>query len=258
MFRESYPLAWTYHLNTCRNELNTLSPQNTDSPQANYKEYLHAKKVYLPEIDLPKANYGDLLYNRSSCRRFSEEPLPLKALANILFAGYGVKKVSLLENSELMERTVPSGGGLYPLEVYVIVTNSVEVDAGVYHYIPTPPLLELVNDVQLPKPFLRQLFMDQPYVADASAIVVVTSIISRSMKKYIERGYRYILFEAGHAVQNMNLMATACHIGSLNIGGFFDLDVCKVLGIDIEEEIPLYAMALGKAEKTAINTRIPK
>ena len=43
--------------------------------------------------------------------------------------------------------------------------------------------------------------------------------------------------EAGHAFQNMNLMSTACQLGSLNIGGFFDNDICKILGIDSEDEI---------------------
>ena len=77
------------------------------------------------------------------------------------------------------------------------------------------------------------------------------------MKKYLDRGYRYMLFEAGHSFQNMNLMAMACDLGSMNIGGFFDSDVSKVLGIDMEEEVPLYAMAVGVPDGDNVEARLP-
>mgnify|MGYP000559029437 CR=1 FL=1 len=55
-----------------------------------------------------------------------------------------------------------------------------------------------------------------------AAIIFITAIVERSMWKYEDRGYRYILLEAGHVAQNLNLCATAMNLGSLNLGGFFD------------------------------------
>ena len=43
----------------------------------------------------------------------------------------------------------------------------------------------------------------------------------------------------------------------MNIGGFFDADMCKVLGIVMEEEVPLYAMAVGVPEGNSITARLP-
>ena len=40
-------------------------------------------------------------------------------------------------------------------------------------------------------------------------------------------------------------------------GGFFDMDLAKILGIDMEEEIPLYAMALGIPDDVHKNGRVP-
>jgi hypothetical protein len=40
--------------------------------------------------------------------------------------------------------------------------------------------------------------------------------------KYEDRSYRYILFEAGHVFQNINLCAAAFDISALNMGGFYD------------------------------------
>lgn len=257
MFRDKYPATWLFHRTSCRTELNTLQPQHAESATDVYKEYLNANTVLLPTVKIPEADFGELIYARYSCRKFKNSPLQLQDIANILFAGYGLRDVKILGNDEFQERSVPSGGGLYPLELYLLVTNITGLEPGVYHYVISPGLLELINPISLPKSFLQNLFMQQPYVADAPVIIIVTSVIERSMKKYFDRGYRYILLEAGHCFQNMNLMATASKLASLNIGGFFDMDLCKVLGIDVEEEIPLYAMALGVSDGTADVCRLP-
>jgi SagB-type dehydrogenase family enzyme len=156
-----------------------------------------------------------------------------------------MREIVMVDNNEFRARTVPSGGGLYPLELYLLVKNVEGLEAGVYHYVINPALLEQVKKIELPSSFIETLFMHQPYVAEASLVIVATAVLERNMKKYGDRGYRYILYEAGHSFQNMNLMAAACNLGSLNVGGFFDMDMLKVLSIDFEEEIPLYAMAIG-------------
>lgn len=257
MFREKYPEAWIFHRNTCRSEINTLQLQNSQGLQESYKEYLSAPTVLLPPVEIPGTKFSEVLFERYSCRRFKNKPLTLNDVAAILFAGYGKCNTLMLGDSEFIGRPVPSGGGLYPLEMYLFVTNVGDLEPGIYHYVISPAMLELVKKIELPKSFLENLFMHQPYVAEAPMIIVATSVIERTMKKYYDRGYRYILFEAGHAFQNMNLMTAACGLGSMNIGGFFDSDMCKVLGIDMEEEIPLYAMAVGMPDGDNVTARMP-
>ncbi len=245
MFKDKYPSTWTFHRSTCRSEFNTLNPQHGQALPEGYKEYLSVPNIPLPEPVFTAESFKDLLFARYSCRRFKNQPVQIQDLANVLFAGYGMRDLFVMDNSEFFDRTVPSGGGLYSLELYLLVINVEGLDPGIYHYVIYPALLEQIKILEFPKPFLQNLFMQQPYVADAPVIIIATSVIERTMKKYLDRGYRYILFEAGHCFQNMNLMASACQLGALNVGGFFDLDLCKTLGIDMEEEIPLYAMALG-------------
>jgi SagB-type dehydrogenase family enzyme len=144
---------------------------------------------------------------------------------------------------------VPSGGGLYPLELYLIVNQVEQVPQGIYHYAIYPPLLEQVYALEFSKLFISQLFMNQPYVAESSVILVATSFFKRNMHKYGDRGYRYILYEAGHLFQNINLIATALGLGTLNLGGFFDDEVTRLLKINNEEEIPLYSMGIGIPEE---------
>jgi SagB-type dehydrogenase family enzyme len=97
----------------------------------------------------------------------------------------------------------------------------------------------------LPRPLLGDLFMGQPYIGDAAAVIVLTTVLERTLWKYSDRGYRYILLEAGHVAQNLNLVASGLGLGALNLGGFFDANLAALLGLDPEAEVPLYGIAVG-------------
>jgi SagB-type dehydrogenase family enzyme len=256
VFRDEQPLAWLYHRNTCRWIFNTLESGDELHPPEPGKEYPSAAAV-----ELPKARAGrlwPLLERRASCRSFSETPMTLAELANVLAACYGIVEISQLGALEFVDRPVPSGGGLYPLEVYVIVLAVGDLSPGVYHYLPVAHLLEEVRDGPVPRRLLTYLFMGQEYIAQASAIAVISAVPARSLGKYGDRGYRYLLFEAGHVAQNIDLAAAELGLGACNLGGFFDDELAGLLTLDVEHELPVYATAVGvpvgssKAERRAI------
>ena len=68
----------------------------------------------------------------------------------------------------------------------------------------------------------------------------------RSLKKYRDRGYRYALIEAGHIGQNIGLACAAVGLGSCAIGGFLDIELAQLLKLDVELELPVYALTVGK------------
>jgi SagB-type dehydrogenase family enzyme len=256
-FRDDQPLAWLYHRNTCRWIFNTLdSGDEMHAPQAG-KEYPSASAVPLPR-GLPAADLAGLLERRASCRAFADAPLSLDQFGTVLHAAYGVLGAATFGALELLERPVPSGGALYPLELYAIVRAVDGVDPGVYHYFPVAHELEHLRDGPFPRPFLTYLFMGQEYIADAGAILVTTVVPGRFLAKYGDRGYRYLLFEAGHVAQNIDLAALAVGLGACNLGGFFDDELAGLLTLDVEHELPLYATAIGapagpdKAEQRAV------
>ncbi len=220
-------------------------PANEDAGIFPYKEYPNVPLIPLPEADFPDMSLGEAIKSRRSCRNYANTDIKLSELATILKTGYGIKGITIFENMEFFERMIPSGGGLYPLELYLIVNRLENVPQGVYHHSIRPPALEQITALEFHKFYISQLFMNQPYVADSGVILVVSSLFERNMKKYGDRGYRYMLYEAGHLFQNINLVATALGLGTLNLGGFFDHELAKLLKIDMEEEIPLYAMAIG-------------
>ena len=171
-----------------------------------------------------------------------------KQLGSVLHAGYGVLQTAELWG-EFCVRPVPSGGVLSPLELYVLASRVDGLESGVYHYVPLGHRLEEVRGHQLPSHLTSEMFLGQPYLVPAAATVVITAVVERSMWKYGDRGYRYILLEAGHVAQNVNLCAAALGMASLNLGGFFDEDVMALLKIDQDREIVLYGVALGNGRR---------
>jgi SagB-type dehydrogenase family enzyme len=248
MFRKKYPLAWTFHRNSSRCPYNTLSPEGNQQELAAFKEMADLPAVTLPPPKPLNQALSKTIQGRCSCRRFANADVPLQSVATLLYWSYGKLGVDHPHGTEMVVRPVPSGGGLYPLELYLIAVRIGGLEPGIYHYDVLGHLLECVDQGAMPPQLLSELFMSQPYVAQSSFVLVLTAVFERSLWKYKDRGYRYLLLEAGHVAQNCNLAATALGLGSLNLGGFFDADLTALLKMEIDEEVPLYAVAVGQPE----------
>ena len=174
---------------------------------------------------------------RRSVREFTSDALPIDDLGQLLWASQGG-----IRRGE--GRTVPSAGGLYPIEVYVAVGRVRGLDPGVYHYDPREHALTLVRSGDqrraLAAAALRQDWMEQ-----APAIIAIAALYARTTVKYGERGRRYVHIEVGHAAQNVYLEATALGLGTTLVGAFNDARVARVLGLPPDVE-PLGLLPLGR------------
>jgi SagB-type dehydrogenase family enzyme len=259
MFRKKYPLAWAYHRNSSRWLGNPYSPEESPQATAAFKEMVDLPEVKLPAALVVRQELSETIRARLSCRRFACAEVSLQALATLLYWSYGKLSIDHPNGIEMVVRPVPSGGGLYPLELYILVQRVNGLAPGVYHYNVLSHLLERLDEGALPPGLLSGLFMSQPCVAQSAFQLVISAVFARSLWKYRDRGYRYLLFEAGHAAQNCNLVAAALGLGSLNLGGFSDADLAALLRLEIEEEAPLYAVALGQPDTvTGELLRIPE
>lgn len=208
-----------------------------------YKQCEHRQgEIPLPE---PQREGGapvwTVIGNRRSKREFTQEPMSLLHLSQLLWVTQGITHTAF----DSSFRACPSAGALYPIETYVVV-NSVEgLVPGIYHFYVPKHLLEVLAQGSFGRD-LAKAALGQDMARTASVVFIWTAVVQRSKWKYKERGYRYIYLDGGHIGQNLYLGATALELGCCTIGALFDEAVNQLIGVDGTEETVVYMGAVGR------------
>ena len=235
--------AWSFHTDTSYLAISQVLPP--DATQAGD----HFAVDLPPPRGLGDVSLAAAIGRRVSCRRFSGGSLTLEevsALLDAAYGGQGDQNGAWIDN-DLAPRPVPSAGARYPLELHLIVWSVAGLEPCTYRYLPSPHRLVPTGGL-VSAEAVGNLFLGQGYLTAASALVVMAATLGPSLARYGDRGYRYVLFEAGHVAQNLDLACSALRLGSLNLGGFWDQPLGWVLRIT--EQVPLYAFALGRSSTT--------
>jgi SagB-type dehydrogenase family enzyme len=208
-----------------------------------YKRYPDAARFELPPTTPINASLDDVIRRRESQRSFATDALSLDALATLLQLGSGV-----IAPSVVPRRAAPSPGGLYAVETYPIAIRVEGLDAGVYHYAVLDNELELVQ--RMPNADALADFVPPDLYDSRPAVLLVLSVVfARVQAKYLERGYRFALLEAGHIAQNWLLTATALGLDAVPMGGFWDDPFNAFLGFEPEDEAVVYSVLVGRPDR---------
>lgn len=204
-----------------------------------YKCYPDRKRIDL-SVYTETAHSGDLfglLANRRSTRNYDKDHcMSVGDLATILYNAYGVtrrEKINGLPYEAHMGfRNIPSAGGLYPLELYVVTFNA-DIPQGLYHYRPDLNCLEELIKADH-RPVLKDIILAAPYVNlnAASAMIITTGLIERVIIKYSDRGYRFMMQESGAVGLMVSLLAESVNLGTCSIGAYNDDLLNDFLSID--------------------------
>lgn len=241
-FEDATTLSLLFHLNS-EPWLNNEAYRG-DAYHQEFKEIdSPAAPIRLP---LPaESELTRLIRLRTSCRTYLPEAMPLESVSVLAKAAYGaLGTLDLPEGTSFFRRSVPSAGGLFPLEVFILTQRVQNLDDGIYHYDVRGHALELFQPGN-PFPGLEQIPYTYPFIRDANLVFALTGVFPRTQKKYGPRGYRYVLLEAGHSAQNICLAAAELSLSTLCMGGFIDSKLNRLLGLDPAEEGVVYAVAAG-------------
>ena len=200
-----------------------------------------AQEIPLPQpVEEGRISVEGAIKERRTIRRFQNKALTLNQLGQLLWAGQGVT-----EKGELHRRAAPSGGALYPLELYAIVGEEGVrgLQPGIYRYLPESHSLSEVSLGEARQSLARAAW-GQMWMADAPAILAVVGQYKKVTQKYGERGIRYALIEVGHVGQNVSLQAEALGLGAGLVGAFEDEKVAALLRCPSGED-PLYLLPVG-------------
>ena len=109
-------------------------------------QYYNCDEGLCTNIKLPKANedhasisLSKVLSNRRSCREFNNKgKITLRQVSEILFAAQGITETDTtpdeLGHDSETKRTAPSGGAVYPLELYLLSERVEGLRQGLFKY----------------------------------------------------------------------------------------------------------------------------
>lgn len=203
-------------------------------------------RVILPRPGTPRSlDFSELLRQRRSCRVFRSDPVTLPDLGEWLWQGDGVVARQTHEDGTTWSlRTAPSAGGLYPVDQFCLVFNVEGLAPGLYYHEPREHHLERVRAGDFRAEFARATHLGEA-AQRAAVCTVLVGVLPRIAFKYGQRGYRFLLLEAGHVAQNLLLGAAALGWGGLAVGGYADDPLNALLGLDGVSEFAVYGVLAG-------------
>lgn len=197
------------------------------------------ERIQLPEPKTKgQVSIEEAIANRRSVRGYKDEPLTLAEISQLVWAAQGIT------DSDLGKRSAPSAGGIYPVEIYVVVQNVEGLEAGVYHYVPAVNVLEEVFLEEVSER-LSGTALGQDFIAEAPVNLIVTGNAPIVMEKYGNEGMKYTNIEIGHVSQNIYLQAEGLGLGTVTIGALNEEAIRHVLDLP-SEHTPHYIMPVGK------------
>jgi len=240
------------HENFGRNDLAVFSRERLSEPFA-FDPY--------PEVQLPgpvlqlDIALGAAIIRRAVVNELQPGSITLETLATLLHYSYGSVAEDAPSNAIRRRRAGPASGSFFPLELFFHNTQIENLEAGLYHYHPLRHSVRLLRRNDHSHKIASGL-LDRRAAADAAVMLFITAVPERLTVAYGDRGYRYVMLEAGAIVDKFNLVSAGLGLTCVNIGEYIDRDFDRMLGLDGLTASTVYIMAIGnQPEKTAIQTQ---
>ena len=201
---------------------------------------------------IKKRDVLQVLAERKTRREYTDESLSLDELAFLLWAAMGLRNPNWKEDGEKPKRQVPSGGGRYPLELYLFVTRVDGLAKGLYHYLAYSHELEFVKVVEDQEKQVAEAVRGKTFVAEAPVYFMWAAVPYRSEWRTGLRAVKPILLDAGHSCQNLYIACEALGCGMCPVGSYYQEDIDSLLCLhhgknpSEQDQYVVYGAALGK------------
>lgn len=182
--------------------------------------------IPLPSVQTQSGLTG-LLSSRSSTKTFDvARTLEVKEVATLLWATSG--------STQPPHRTCPSARAAHPLVVTLIAGRVNGLEPGSYTYgsrehglIPGP-----AGDH---RSAIAAATLDAgDWLGDCPALLLLSADVCAARRRFpeqaAEHGERFVWMEAGHAAQNLYLLAAEEHVGTCVVAGFDDESMAATCG----------------------------
>lgn len=193
------------------------------------------QRLRLPRV--APTSFDDLLARRVTCRNFdASRKVPFETFAQVMQRVFAAQaEVRVTDDTVFLKKNVPSGGGLHPMECYLIVQHVEGVPPGLYHYQSQDHALEPLPAPDKPlREFVMDMVAQQHWFADAHVVVLMSPRFERTFWKYRQhaKGYRVVALEAGHLSQTLYLSATDAGLGAFITGAINEVELEQAFGLN--------------------------
>jgi SagB-type dehydrogenase family enzyme len=208
-----------------------------------------ATKVSLPPSIRLRRDVDEILMGRRSRRQYTGDAIGVDFVATIVRSAAGVTGEATVDlagggETTLRFRVAPSGGGLYPVHLYVAAFFVTDLDRQLYRYEPLQDALVRCGGVER---LLEACAVSDDLISlrRASVVFLLVGQPWRSLRKYGPRGLRFLFLEAGAMTQNIHIATAALGLGSVDCASFYDDDVHALLRVDGVNEALIHAVVIG-------------
>jgi SagB-type dehydrogenase family enzyme len=182
------------------------------------------------------ASLDRALSARRSARALGTDFPTRRALSRLLLFAHGV-------NAGQGRGPVPSAGGLQALELYLVALVPSWLPPGLYHYDRTAhQLAQLAPGADRADWGERVPALN--LVSGGALLWVLVGAGARVERKYGERGYRFLLLEAGHLLQNLCLLSASLGLATVPLGGYLEPEVARAFTLP-PTDVVLYLGVCG-------------
>ena len=214
-------------------------------------------------LPLPNPAGGQLqalAERRVTCRNFARnEALSLEILSGCLHYTFGSHgQLAMAPGAIALKKNSPSGGGLHPIEAYVLARSVHGVQAGLYHYNVRAHSLDRLKSMSAgeAEALAFKAVAGQTWFVDAPALMFLVARFARSQWKYRNHPkiFRVLLLDAGHLSQNLYLAATQHGLGAFITAAINEIPIEEALGLDPMQQGVLAICGIGHraAERTTV------
>lgn len=206
-------------------KLNTLTSSNTNK---------------IPSLaPLPTAHP---LHRSNSCERFKKRSLHFNMVQELLAP-------LLVKSTSTYKRGYPSGGALYPIEVFCINLNDTieqwPTESDALHLLASSRTLEAhspsINTTQL----IAGITPQNIDIGSPALALIYFIYLPKALFKYRYRGYRLSLMEAGSMYMLTDLRCKELHLESRPWSGYTDHQITKSLNLNPALFLPVCIQLIG-------------
>ncbi len=246
MSNRDLQLAWRYHdftkhsFQSVRANPHYLDWGNQPVP---FKIYPTLEPMPLPR-EVPQTGVAALSAIAETPRAQGAVVPSLGDLARLLYFTAGITKRRPYPGGEFYFRAAACTGALYEIELYLVITNLPDLEAGLYHFGPAEFGLRKLRSGDF-RAVLATATAGNPAVARAPVIMVCTGTFWRNAWKYQARTYRHFGWDNGTMHANLLAMCTSLGLPASIVMGFEDDPVNALLSVDTQREVAFSIVPLG-------------